>query len=760
MISPGAFSSSQFVVHLNEVSSSLGNLKKCLCASRSSKAKARHEKWASILNYFPKVNNKNKKISILSENLPTDWLKNISVPNTRWLSKSSYPPPSEWKTSHISSDSFLLNKQGLPLAYETLCSPLYSQRMTPNRKTFIQNTQKRYRSTYHESGEQVLYLEKLANEYVHNPDMQLRYLQAIVSEDPHYVIRRYESGRYATNDDVKEVYIKALMVTDQLSFYEAARYMSNPKNYTPSSDSSSSSQNQEVNSAKQFLNSSDAGTKSQPLHVVVKDGKTMTGWSVLGGILRVAVTIAVFVWLINNVQSKMLNISQKEILPDQSEKKYSFDDVRGVTEAKEELQEVVDFLKNPEKFEKLGAKLPCGVLLLGPPGTGKTLLARAIAGEADVPFFFVSGSEFDEMFVGVGAARVRKLFAAAKEHSPCIIFIDELDAIGGKRVSTDHQPYSRMTLNQLLVELDGFDQKEGIIVIGATNFPEALDKALTRPGRFDSKVHVTMPDVRERTDILQLYIDKAPCGDDVSAEVIARTTPGFSGADLSNLVNQAALRAASLQSHVLTKEHFEWARDKIWMGPERRSAVIEESNRTLVAFHESGHAIVALFTKDALPVHKATVIPRGSALGYVMQMPAKDELQWSRKQLLAKMDVCMGGRVAEEMIFGEDSITTGASSDMQQASGIARSMVTQYGMSDKVGTVLIDERKDHISPELQSLIESEIKRLIQESYERAKVLLNRYSKEHKRLAEGLLKYETLDSDEIEQVLKGIPLQTK
>lgn len=754
MISPGAYSTSQFVVHLNEVSSSLGNLKKCLCA-RGTKMKSRHQKWASVLNYLPKMVNKNKKISILSlDNLPSNWMESISVPNTKWIHKT-YPSPSEWTTSYISSQSFQLNKRGVPLPYETLCSPFYSQRMTSRRKTFIQNTQRRYKSTYYRPENQILILEEMANQHPDQPDVQYKYLKAIVNEDPQYVIRRYESGRFASSDDVKNIYMKALILTDQLSFYEAARsIISSPKKTADSSDDRAG-----INSDKGFLGSNEAGSKTQPLHVIVNDSKGTVG-NFVGSMLKLIIVIAFVMWFINTFQSKLMNISQKEILPDQTDKTVKFDDVRGCNEAKEELQEVVEFLRQPEKFEKLGAKLPCGVLLIGPPGTGKTLLARAIAGEADVPFFFVSGSEFDEMFVGVGAARVRKLFAAAKEHSPCIVFIDELDAIGGKRVSTDHQPYSRMTLNQLLVELDGFDQTEGIIVIGATNFPEALDKALTRPGRFDSKVHVPIPDVRGRRDILKLYLGKSHVADDVCADTLARSTPGFSGADISNLVNQAALRAASLHSTIVTKEHFEWARDKIQMGPERKSAVIEEQNRILVAFHESGHAIVAIYTKDAMPVHKATVIPRGNALGYVMQLPAKDELQWSRKQLLAKMDVCMGGRVAEEMIFGEDSITTGASSDLQQASEVARAMVTQYGMSEKVGTVLIDENNDKISPELQNLIELEVKRLLQEAYTRAKNILHKHAKEHKRLAEGLLQYETLDSKEIDLVLKGLPLENK
>jgi len=757
----GVFSSQQILGLLNESITTIGQLKPSLFSRGTTYAKTRiksrhHEKAAShttMSKNEDQVNLQTKKRQAMTKTddyLPKDWVKLISVPNTHWI--TSTESINMWKNeSHVSADTFDLNKRGYIPTIDSKLTPFTYQRMSTNRRLYLNNIQKRFNSSYI-TNNRVMYLEDVANEQVNNANVQADYLKAIIESDPEYVIRRYESGQFASNDAVKDIYMKALLMTNQLSPSEAQRRFSKSDNGISLGRIGSSNSNSFTQQPQ--------GTEDQPVHVVMNSKKGSFFKEQFWNTVRFGLLVGFLLYGFTYMQTKMLNVNQKEILPDQSEKNYKFEDVQGCDEAKQELEEVVEFLRQPEKFEKLGAKLPGGVLLIGPPGTGKTLLARAIAGEADVPFFFASGSEFDEMFVGVGAARVRKLFAAAKEHAPCIIFIDELDAIGGTRVSNDHQPYSRMTLNQLLVELDGFDQTEGIIVIGATNFPEILDKALTRPGRFDSKVFVTMPDVRGRIAILDLYLKKSPCADDVDSSILARGSPGFSGADLANLVNQAALRAASTSCNLITMEHFEWAKDKIMMGPERKSAVIAEENRKLVAYHESGHAIVAIFTPDAQPVHKATVIPRGSALGYVMQLPEKDELSWSKKQLLAKMDVCMGGRVAEEMIFGEDSITTGASSDMQQATKIARAMVTQYGMSEKVGTVLIDEQQDRLSPDLQSIIEGEVKRLIQEAYIRAKTILYKHAKEHKRLAEGLLKYETLNADEVQQVIKGYVLPAK
>nr|XP_046227081.1 ATP-dependent zinc metalloprotease YME1L1-like isoform X1 [Scatophagus argus] len=434
-------------------------------------------------------------------------------------------------------------------------------------------------------------------------------------------------------------------------------------------------------------------------------------------------------------------------------KNVTFDHVKGVEEAKNELQDVVEFLKNPQKFTALGGKLPKGILLVGPPGTGKTLLARAVAGEADVPFYYASGSEFDEMFVGVGASRIRNLFKEAKANAPCVIFIDELDSVGGKRIESPMHPYSRQTINQLLAEMDGFKPNEGVIVVGATNFAEALDNALVRPGRFDMQVTVPRPDVKGRTEILNWYLSKIKVDPAVDAEIIARGTVGFSGAELENLVNQAALKAAVDGKEMVTMKELEFSKDKILMGPERRSVEIDKKNKTITAYHESGHAIVAYFTKDAMPINKATIMPRGPTLGHVSMLPENDRWSETRSQLLAQMDVSMGGRVAEELIFGDDYITTGASSDFDGATKIAKMMVTRFGMSDKLGVMTYSDITKQ-SPETQAAIEQEVRILLKDSYERAKKILKTYSKEHKTLADALLRYETLDAKEIQMVLEG------
>ena len=434
-----------------------------------------------------------------------------------------------------------------------------------------------------------------------------------------------------------------------------------------------------------------------------------------------------------------------------------FEDVKGVDEAKAELEEIVEYLRDPDKFTKLGGKLPKGVLLVGPPGTGKTMLARAIAGEAGVPFFYTSGSEFEEMFVGVGARRVRDLFAAAKKTSPCIIFIDEIDAIGGSRNPKDQQ-YMKMTLNQLLVELDGFKSSEGVIVIAATNFPESLDKALVRPGRFDRHVVVPNPDVKGRSQILESHFKGIKRSDDVDLNVIARGTPGFSGADLANLINIAAIRAASQGATAVDMLALEFAKDRILMGAERKSAVISEKNRKLTAYHEGGHALVALYTDGAHPVHKATVVPRGMALGMVMQLPeSDDETSVTRRQLLAKLDVAMGGRAAEELIFGMADVTTGASSDLEQATRLARAMVTKYGMSEIIGQMAIgyeDMASGSLSSETRALVESEVKKLLTAAHERAVRILKIHEKELHTLAEELIEKETLTGKQINELLLG------
>ncbi|XP_076836982.1 ATP-dependent zinc metalloprotease YME1L1b [Brachyhypopomus gauderio] len=440
-------------------------------------------------------------------------------------------------------------------------------------------------------------------------------------------------------------------------------------------------------------------------------------------------------------------------------KNVTFEHVKGVEEAKNELQEVVEFLRNPQKFTVLGGKLPKGILLVGPPGTGKTLLARAVAGEADVPFYYASGSEFDEMFVGVGASRIRNLFREAKANAPCVIFIDELDSVGGKRIESPMHPYSRQTINQLLAEMDGFKPNEGVIIIGATNFPEALDNALIRPGRFDMQVTVPRPDVKGRTEILKWYLKKIKVDPAVEAEIIARGTVGFSGAELENLVNQAALKAAVDGKDMVTMKELEFAKDKILMGPERRSAEIDNKNKLITAYHESGHAIIAYYTRDAMPINKATIMPRGPTLGHVSMLPENDRWSETRSQLLAQMDVSMGGRVAEELIFGNENITTGASSDFDSATKIAKMMVTRFGMSEKLGVMTYSDLTKQ-SPETQAVVEQEVRTLLRDSYERAKTLLKSRAKEHKNLAEALLRYETLDAKEIQMVLEGKTLDSR
>lgn len=437
-------------------------------------------------------------------------------------------------------------------------------------------------------------------------------------------------------------------------------------------------------------------------------------------------------------------------------KTVKFSDVHGVDEAKDELQDVVAFLKDPTAFASLGGKLPKGVLLTGPPGTGKTMLARAVAGEAGVPFFFASGSDFEEMFVGVGAKRVRELFAAARKKEPAIIFIDELDAVGGKRSSRDQQ-YMKQTLNQLLVEMDGFQPNESIIVIAATNFPESLDQALVRPGRFDRIVAVPLPDIRGRVQILRHHMRGVTTSQNVDPQIIARGTPGFSGADLANMVNLAAIQASKEHAKEVELEHFEWAKDRIIMGAERKSQFIDQKNKLATAYHEGGHALVALYTDGAMPLHKVTCVPRGHALGYTSQLPENDRTSISYKEYLADIDVAMGGRVAEELIYGRDNVTSGASSDIRAATRTATAMVKQWGFS-KLGPVFYDNRDDSISQKRQEEIEDEITLLVRGGESRAAVILESKLDELHRLANALVEYETLNADEVRNVIKGEPIR--
>lgn len=446
----------------------------------------------------------------------------------------------------------------------------------------------------------------------------------------------------------------------------------------------------------------------------------------------------------------------------------TFEDVAGVDEAKQDLQEIVEFLRDPGKFQRLGGRIPRGVLLVGPPGTGKTLIARAVAGEANVPFFTISGSDFVEMFVGVGASRVRDMFEQAKKNAPCIIFIDEIDAVGRHRGAGlgGGNDEREQTLNQLLVEMDGFEANEGVILIAATNRPDVLDPALLRPGRFDRQVVVPNPDVVGREQILKVHVRKVPLAPDINLKTIARGTPGFSGADLMNLVNEAALTAARRNKRMVTQAEFEEAKDKVMMGAERKSLVMTEEEKLLTAYHEGGHAIVGLNVPATDPIHKATIIPRGRALGMVMQLPERDKLSMSLEQMTSRLAIMMGGRVAEELIFGREKVTSGAASDIEQATRLARMMVTRWGLSEELGTVSYGENQDEVflgmsvsrtqnaSEATVQKIDSEIKRLVEEGYKEATRILTEKHADLEALAKGLLEFETLSGDEIVDLLKG------
>jgi len=495
-------------------------------------------------------------------------------------------------------------------------------------------------------------------------------------------------------------------------------------------------------------------------------------FSMLIGWLPMLLILGVWIFFMRQMQSgsgRAMGFGKsKAKLLTEAHGRVTFQDVAGVDEAKQDLEEIVEFLRDPQKFQRLGGKIPRGVLLVGPPGTGKTLIARAVAGEANVPFFTISGSDFVEMFVGVGASRVRDMFEQAKKNAPCIIFIDEIDAVGRHRGAGlgGGNDEREQTLNQLLVEMDGFEANEGIILIAATNSPDVLDPALLRPGRFDRQVVVPNPDIIGREKILKVHVRNVPLAPNVDLKVLARGTPGFSGADLMNLVNEAALMAARRNKRLVTMAEFEDAKDKIMMGAERRSNAMTQAEKELTAYHEAGHAITALHVPSADPLHKATIIPRGRALGMVMQLPEGDRYSMSYKWMISRLVIMMGGRVAEEIKFGKENITSGASSDIEQATKLARAMVTRWGFSDKLGHVAYGDnqeevflghsvaRTQNVSEETAQIIDAEVRRLIDDAYVEAKRILTKHKKEWVAIAEGLLEYETLSGDEIRQLIKG------
>ncbi|CAM4523000.1 ATP-dependent zinc metalloprotease YME1L1 isoform X2 [Caretta caretta] len=624
---------------------------------------------------------------------------------------------SQWNTSYISAQSFFENKHGFMDVFRTLrTSYLYRQHPSP--------------------------LQRVCSDLQRWPVfIQSRGFKTLKSR-----ARRLQSTseRFAETENVSPSFVKGLLLRDRGSDVESLDKLVKTKNVPEAHQDAF-----KTGFAEGFL-------KAQALTQRTNDSLRRTRLFLLVLLLLGIYGLSKTPFL--SVRFRTTSGLDAAVDPIQM-KNVTFEHVKGVEEAKQELQEVVEFLKNPQKFTVLGGKLPKGILLVGPPGTGKTLLARAVAGEADVPFYYASGSEFDEMFVGVGASRIRNLFREAKANAPCVIFIDELDSVGGKRIESPMHPYSRQTINQLLAEMDGFKPNEGVIIIGATNFPEALDNALIRPGRFDMQVTVPRPDVKGRTEILKWYLNKIKYDQSLDPEIIARGTVGFSGAELENLVNQAALKAAVDGKDMVTMKELEFSKDKILMGPERRSVEIDDKNKTITAYHESGHAIIAYYTKDAMPINKATIMPRGPTLGHVSLLPENDRWSETRSQLLAQMDVSMGGRVAEELVFGSDHITTGASSDFDNATKIAKLMVTRFGMSEKLGVMTYTDT-GKLSPETQSAIEQEIRTLLRDSYERAKNILKTHAKEHKNLAEALLTYETLDAKEIQIVVEGKKLEVR
>ncbi|KDN61060.1 putative ATP-dependent metallopeptidase HflB [Colletotrichum sublineola] len=596
---------------------------------------------------------------------------------------------------------------------------------------------------------------------------------------PAIVIERYNSGRFARNEAVDQAYAQAIGMQSTAAVGGLGGHdhlpsvlgnvgavgSQEPVQQSPPGNLSQA-QLQAVGQAlaARSRDSNLATSKIQgngqngPVHVIVDEsfGSIIFRWVkfILWFCLFTYLSLVVVTMLVDG-----LNLFKRPIGKVDSEAKAEnqttrFADVHGADEAKDELQELVDFLRNPEKFSTLGGKLPKGILMVGPPGTGKTLLARAVAGEAGVPFFYMSGSEFDEVYVGVGAKRVRDLFASAKSKAPAIIFIDELDAIGGRRNTRD-AAYHKQTLNQLLTELDGFEQNSGVVIIAATNFPELLDKALTRPGRFDRHVTVPLPDVRGRIEILKYHAKKIKAAPEINFEAIASSTPGLSGAELENIVNQAAVRASRLKAAAVTMKDFEWAKDKVIMGAERKSMVIGEKEKEMTAYHEAGHALVSFYHESGPnKLYKVTILPRGQTLGHTAHLPEMDKYTYTTRDLRSLIETALGGKLAEELVYGTDRVTTGVSGDLKNATSLAYQMVALYGMSAKLGPVEYGERYDQLSGETKALIESEVQRTLTESYEKVRELLTEKRKELDLLAKALVEYETLDKNEVEKVIRG------
>lgn len=602
--------------------------------------------------------------------------------------------------------------------------------------------------------------EESANRNPGNANAQNAFYQLLLRANmPGILVERYQTGRFATNAAAEEAYKKALAALNS-GTNTSSGGMAGSSMFArgPWSSQEQGVANAAVNQSN--MSSGSMGAKGEPIHVVVQEStrsllfrwvKFMAVFVVVTYLCFALVTLAIET-LTTFRRGGPGGKTDSEVKAEKQNTR--FNDVHGCDEAKDELQEVVEFLKNPEKFSDLGAKLPKGVLLVGPPGTGKTLLARAVAGEAGVPFFYMSGSEFDEIYVGVGAKRVRELFTAAKSKSPSIIFIDELDAIGGKRNPRD-QAHAKQTLNQLLTELDGFDQDSKIIIMGATNLPKLLDKALTRPGRFDRHVNVDLPDVRGRLAILQHHAKKLKVAPDVDLNAIAARCPGRSGAELENMLNLAALRASRAKASFIAKQDLEWAFDRVTIGSDKKSMIVTEKEKEMTAYHEAGHALVQLFERDSSnKLYKVTILPKGGSLGHTAQLPEMDKYSYTAAEYMSNIRVLLGGKMAEEMRYGDDKVTSGVSSDLEKATDLSFMMVTHFGMSSSLGPVEYGRRYENLSSETRSLIETEVQRTMKKSYEDVRKLLTDKRKELDLLAQALVKYETLDKKEVEMVIRG------
>ncbi|KAF1977612.1 cell division protease ftsH [Bimuria novae-zelandiae CBS 107.79] len=590
--------------------------------------------------------------------------------------------------------------------------------------------------------------EQAANNNPSNASVQATFYQALLRANmPKIIVERYETGQYATNVAVEQAYQKAMEKVGS-----GGTNLSSDKMQAVGQAVAAHMGNGQVGKAK-----SGSGDRKDPLYVVVEESTASIVFKWIRWIAGFALTAYVALVLItlfvetSGVLKKVGGTNNAEIRPESQSTRFS--DVQGCDEAKEELTDIVDFLKNPERYNKLGGRLPKGVLLVGPPGTGKTLIARAVAGEAGVPFFYMSGSEFDEVYVGVGAKRVRELFSAARAKAPAIVFIDELDAVGGKRTSRD-AGYHRQTLNQLLNDLDGFDQSTGVIFIAATNHPELLDKALLRPGRFDRQVQVELPDVQGRLAILKHHTKKIRLSPDADLSKIARGTPGFSGAELENLANTAAIEASKQQAKFVTFLNLEWAKDKIMMGSERKSREVPLIDKLQTAYHEGGHTLVGLYEKGYQELHKATILPRGQAAGITFFLPQDHKHHRSKIEYEGQLAMAMGGTIAEEIVYGPSEIGDGASSDISQATQLANLMVTRFGFSPILGSIDYGSDYNRVSPETRRIIDTEVRRLVEEAKDRARKLLIEKRVELDRLATALVQYETLDKEEILKVIKG------